>query len=131
MVRSILSLIPYQLPYSTFTLGPNPDIQRPRQNVPPAGAAPNCDCLSGGAIAGIVLGSIAGFFLLYWLIKLAYEASSSNVSETITYRGGSSRHGHPHRRKRRSSSYIEKGSPISTRRYRREVIERPAKVYVS
>ncbi|QVM11666.1 hypothetical protein D8B26_006310 [Coccidioides posadasii str. Silveira] len=98
-----------------------------RQEAPSPDNDNGCDCLSGGAIAGIVIGSIAGFFLLYWLLKLAFD--STNTSETVTYRTG--RYDHPSRHRRRSSSYVETERPVSTRRYRRDVIERPAKVYVS
>ncbi|TPX23836.1 hypothetical protein DIZ76_013179 [Coccidioides immitis] len=98
-----------------------------RQEAPSSNNGNGCDCLSGGAIAGIVIGSIAGFFLLYWLLKLAFD--STNTSETVTYRTG--RYDHPSRHRRRSSSYVETERPVSTRRYRRDVIERPAKVYVS
>ncbi|KMP03560.1 hypothetical protein CIHG_00834 [Coccidioides immitis H538.4] len=96
-----------------------------RQEAPSSNNGNGCDCLSGGAIAGIVIGSIAGFFLLYWLLKLAFD--STNTSETVTYRTG--RYDHPSRHRRRSSSYVETERPVSTRRYRRDVIERPAKVY--
>nr|KMM67475.1 hypothetical protein CPAG_03809 [Coccidioides posadasii RMSCC 3488] len=98
-----------------------------RQEAPSPNNDNGCDCLSGGAIAGIVIGSIAGFFLLYWLLKLAFD--STNTSETVTYRTG--RYDHPSRHRRRSSSYVETERPVSTRRYRRDVIERPAKVYTN
>ncbi|KAL1959930.1 hypothetical protein VTO42DRAFT_598 [Malbranchea cinnamomea] len=100
-----------------------------RQN----GGGPNdtgspCDCLSGGAISGIVIGSIAGFFLLYWLIKFWYD--SSKQTETVTqYERPTSGH-----RSRRSFYYDESSPPMSRRRkYRRDIIdvERPPKVYLN
>ncbi|CAH0015925.1 unnamed protein product [Clonostachys rhizophaga] len=33
----------------------------------------NCTQLSGGAIAGIVIGSIAGFLLLLWIIRSCFN----------------------------------------------------------
>lgn len=82
--------------------------------------------ISGGGIAGIVIGSIAGTLLLMWLWKLCSLQGACG--------GGDSDHGSVpgrgrRRRARRNSSgmeYVEK----SRSRYRNEP-RRPSKVYIT
>lgn len=100
-------------------------ILKARQNEPPTNGA--CDCLSGGEIAGIVLGSIFGSFLLWWLIRTAIRQSSD--SNTHSYQ--STRYERPVRRES-VSPYTYREKPVTrSRRYRRRSIERPAKIYIS
>ncbi|EFR01286.1 hypothetical protein MGYG_04291 [Nannizzia gypsea CBS 118893] len=125
-----------KLPLS-FTTNHQP--LQPRQYVAPA-PAPACNCLSGGAIAGIVLGSIAAFLFLWWLIRCAFLSTRVSRREptvaTTTYynRPGRSRshsgsyYSHSHggsrsgsRGRRGSASYYGGGG-----RY----VERPSKVYL-
>ncbi|KAJ5469627.1 hypothetical protein N7539_009245 [Penicillium diatomitis] len=99
--------------------------------------APN-DCpsnLTGGAIAGIVIGSIFGTLLLIWLWRfLQFPWASDDVSD-VGYRPPITRTsaGDERRRRRRRSAtvdyYVEK--PRSRSRGYREEVRRPAKVYLS
>ncbi|KAJ5725975.1 uncharacterized protein N7483_007332 [Penicillium malachiteum] len=88
--------------------------------------------LSGGAIAGIVIGSIAGTLLLMWVWHLCRMPGALSGGETdVGYRPPITRsRGH---RRRSTGSYIdvvEKPRSRSSRRYRDDV-RRPARVYVS
>ncbi|EED18585.1 conserved hypothetical protein [Talaromyces stipitatus ATCC 10500] len=104
--------------------------------------------LSGGAIAGIVIGSIAGTLLIIWLIKSCYlpgapgnrDPDGTNGAPEVVYSSSS----RP-RRERRSRGYrsgggdyveyIEK-SPVRvsrsrTRRGSVASVSRPERVYIS
>ncbi|OXN03344.1 hypothetical protein CDV58_07580 [Aspergillus fumigatus] len=96
----------------------------------------NCNCpnsISGGGIAGIVIGSIVGTLLLIWLFRVC--------SLPGAWGGGEPDHGYSggggtevrstHRRSRSSPSYVDYvDKPSRSRRYR-EDIRRPAKVYLN
>ncbi|EYE97409.1 uncharacterized protein EURHEDRAFT_409635, partial [Aspergillus ruber CBS 135680] len=88
--------------------------------------------ISGGGIAGIVIGSIAGTLLLIWLWKVCnLQGAWSGGESDVGYVPGSGTGGR--RRRRRTSSpsmveYVEKGSR-SRPRYRDEP-RRPARVYM-
>src|SRR5436190_10822801 len=85
-----------------------------------------CDCLSGGAIAGIVIGCILATWLIYCLFRLTSESGTAHDTRRYTYH---ERYDRP----RRSSHASHREKPIErTRRYHRhvEALERPPKVYI-
>ncbi|KAG5205143.1 hypothetical protein GTR04_6995 [Trichophyton interdigitale] len=108
-----------------------------REYITSAPASPQCNCLSNGAVAGIVLGSVAGVVLLLWLLRCAVASTRVSPREptmttTTTYHHRPSRsYSHSH-----SGSYRSSGGSRS--RSRRGLsyygggryIERPSKVYV-
>ncbi|KOS41425.1 hypothetical protein ACN38_g7693 [Penicillium nordicum] len=118
-------------------MAPINSILEPRQS---SGA--NCpSTISGGGIAGIVIGSIAGTLLILWLWRICRlpGALSGDTSEVgyrppITRSSTSSR---GQRQRRRPSGtyidYVEKPTSVrSARRYRdRDDLRRPAKVYMT
>ncbi|KAJ5711200.1 hypothetical protein N7488_005356 [Penicillium malachiteum] len=88
--------------------------------------------LSGGAIAGIVIGSIAGTLLLMWMWHLCRMPGALTGGEPdVGYRPPITRsRGH---RRRSTGSYIdvvEKPRSRSSRRHRDDA-RRPARVYVN
>ncbi|PLB53178.1 hypothetical protein P170DRAFT_125104 [Aspergillus steynii IBT 23096] len=93
-----------------------------------SGGSDNCpSTISGGAIAGIVIGSIAGTLLILWLFKVCALPGARDGGEPdygyVSGKGGTeTRH---RRRRRRSPSYVEyiEKPPRSVRR--------PAKVYLN
>ncbi|KAJ9296829.1 hypothetical protein DTO271G3_5028 [Paecilomyces variotii] len=86
--------------------------------------------ISGGGIAGIVIGSIAGTLLIIWIIRLCSTPGAfSGGDPDWGYRSGATDSRGRHRR-RRSDSYVIEKSPSRSRRYRDDV-RRPAKVYMS
>lgn len=87
--------------------------------------------LSGGAIAGIVIGSIVGFLLLWWIIKSLgnlgappQEKRDPAWYDDVSAMGRRSRHG---RRTSRASYYVQETQP---RRSSREVTRVVQPVYV-
>ncbi|KAJ6114705.1 hypothetical protein N7486_000483 [Penicillium sp. IBT 16267x] len=98
-----------------------------------ARASDNGGCpstISGGGIAGIVIGTIAGTLLLLWLWRLCRMPGVWSSSEPdVGYRPPVTR-----TRRRSTGSYVDviekPRSSRSTRRYRDDV-RRPAKVYLS
>uniref|UniRef100_A0A8H7N1R4 Uncharacterized protein n=1 Tax=Bionectria ochroleuca TaxID=29856 RepID=A0A8H7N1R4_BIOOC len=66
----------------------------------------NCTHLSGGAIAGIVIGSIAGFLLLLWIIRSCFNLGAPpREREKAWYKWDEEpRHHHHHRHHHRSGS---------------------------
>ncbi|KAJ5780583.1 hypothetical protein N7457_005743 [Penicillium paradoxum] len=99
----------------------------------------NCpSTISGGGIAGIVIGSIAGTLLILWLWRIFRlpGAWSGGDEPDVGYRppvvrSSTSSRGRRSRR-RPSATYVEYEKPISTRRYRdRDDVRRPAKVYLT
>lgn len=90
--------------------------------------------ISGGAIAGIVIGSIAGTLLVLWLWRVFNlpGAWSGGREPDVGYRPPITRS--RGRRKRRSrSSYVDYGEKphSSSRRRYRDDVRRPAKVYLT
>ena len=75
--------------------------------------------LSGGAIAGIVIGSIAGFLLLLWVIRscLNLGAPPQEREKWYHYKEEPKRHHHHHRSRSRRShrSSISAPPPIVVR----------------
>lgn len=96
-----------------------------------SGGSDNCpSTISGGAIAGIVIGTIAGTLLILWLFKVCALPGARNGGEpdygyVSGKGGGGTETRHRHRRRRRSPSYVEyvEKPPRSVRR--------PAKVYLN
>ncbi|KAJ5460042.1 uncharacterized protein N7458_001594 [Penicillium daleae] len=92
--------------------------------------------LSGGSIAGIVIGSIFGTLFLIWLWRFLKLPWGGDDGSDVGYRPPITRTaaGDERRRRRRRPSnvdyYVEKPRSSSSRRYRDEV-RRPAKVYLS
>ncbi|KAJ5115065.1 hypothetical protein NUU61_000824 [Penicillium alfredii] len=87
--------------------------------------------ISGGGIAGIVIGSIAGTLLVLWLWRIFRlpGAWSGGGEPDPGYRPPITRS--RGRKKRRRSSYVDYEKPGSgTRRYREDV-RRPARVYMT
>jgi hypothetical protein len=126
--RMMLTIYPTQAPINSILV--------PRQS----SEGDNCpSTIGGGAIAGIVIGSIAGTLLILWLWRVFSlpGAWSGGDKPDLGYqppivRSSASTRG---RRKRRRGSgtyvdYVEK--PTSTRRYReRDDVRRPSKVYIT
>ncbi|RAH66943.1 uncharacterized protein BO66DRAFT_394220 [Aspergillus aculeatinus CBS 121060] len=85
----------------------------------------NCpNSISGGGIAGIVLGTMAGTLLLLWLWKLCamnHEMESEPDYGETNLPTNRARHRH---RQRRSPSYYYVEKPRSS-------VRRPAKVYLN
>lgn len=95
--------------------------------------APRASCpstISGGAIAGIVIGSVAGTLLLLWLWRVCQlpGATSGGGEPDVGYRPPITRT-RGRRRRRSHVDYIEK-TPSGSRRYRDDV-RRPQKVYLA
>ncbi|KAF7137028.1 hypothetical protein CNMCM5793_006832 [Aspergillus hiratsukae] len=95
----------------------------------------NCpDSISGGGIAGIVLGTIVGTLLLIWLFRVCSlpGAPAGGDPADYGYSGGGGTEVRSTHRRRRSSpltvEYVEK--PGRSRRHRDD-IRRPAKVYLN
>jgi len=116
------------------TQAPINSILEPRQS----SGGDNCpSTIGGGAIAGIVIGSIAGTLLILWLWRVFSLPAAWSGGDTpdVGYRppivrSSASTRG---RRKRRrpSGTYVDYAEkPTSTRRYRDDV-RRPAKVYMT
>ncbi|OQE30051.1 hypothetical protein PENSTE_c002G00626 [Penicillium steckii] len=94
--------------------------------------------IGGGAIAGIVIGSIAGTLLIIWLwhIFRLPGAFSGGREPDVGYRPPSTRSRERRRRSRDGRvDYVEKPRRSSSRRYRDEYytddVRRPAKIYVT
>lgn len=89
--------------------------------------------ISGGGIAGIVIGSIAGTLLLIWLWKVCtLKGAWSGGEPDVGYVPGAGTSSRGRRRRRRTSSpsvveYVEKGSRSRPRYEPR----RPARVYMT
>ncbi|OBT68807.1 hypothetical protein VE03_02100 [Pseudogymnoascus sp. 23342-1-I1] len=90
-----------------------------------AAASPQPNCMSGGSIAGIVIGCIAGTLLLVWL----WSSLRRNTSDDGYKHGAVATSSRPYdgrRRRRRHSS--AGGRPVSRAYSTYETTERPAKV---
>ncbi|RQM06392.1 hypothetical protein DH86_00001189, partial [Scytalidium sp. 3C] len=60
-----------------------------------SGGSGSCDCLSGGAIAGIVIGCIVGTLLLVWIFStMGRDNSSSWNDDRPRHRRHSNAHSH-------------------------------------
>ncbi|KAJ5624092.1 hypothetical protein N7510_000401 [Penicillium lagena] len=112
-------------------MAPIDTILSPRQSTASSTNCPNT--LSSGAIAGIVIGTIAGTLLILWLIRLCQlpGAWSFGGEPDPGYRPPITRT-HGRRRRRRPSvvEYTEKPVSGSSRRYQTDV-RRPERVYVT
>ncbi|KAJ5455154.1 hypothetical protein N7475_010275 [Penicillium sp. IBT 31633x] len=115
-------------------MAPINSILAPRQS----SGGDNCpSTISGGAVAGIVIGSIAGTLLLLWLWRICRlpGAWSGGGEPDVGYRPPITRSSTSSRgrrsRRRPSASYVDYvEKPVSTRRYRdHDDVRRPAKVY--
>ncbi|KAL4897780.1 hypothetical protein BDV59DRAFT_168526, partial [Aspergillus ambiguus] len=103
-------------------MAPILNILQPRQQT--------SDCpstISGGGIAGIVLGTIAGTLLILWLLRLCSlpGARGGGVPDWGYSTVGGTETRHRRRRRRRSPSYYEYVEKPEHRSVRR-----PAKVYL-
>lgn len=98
----------------------------------PRASEDGCNCpstISGGGIAGIVIGSIAGTLLLLWLWRVCQlpGAWSGGGEPDVGYRPPITRSRGRRRRRSRGSTYVDYvEKPVSTSRVRR-----PAEVYLS
>ncbi|KAM5437402.1 hypothetical protein McanMca71_000984 [Microsporum canis] len=73
-------------------------------SLPKSSSSPHCDCLSDGAIAGIVVGSVAGLALLCWILKctlFSTRKSRLTAFTTTTYKL-------PYASRRQSQSHTRK-----------------------
>lgn len=108
------TMAPYlPIPVPTWTTADSPSRVVARQVVTTVTVvATNDDCancvhLTGGAIAGIVIGSIAGFLLLLWIIRSCFNLGAPpKEREKAWYKWGDEepRHHHHHRHHHRSGS---------------------------
>lgn len=116
----------------------------PRQS--PGGAAvcvpPDGTVLTGGALAGVILGTIAGTLLVLWLIKSCFnlgappgqprETAWTHDVEPVATRRRSSRHSH-HHRSHSHSGHSRRGSvgavPVMVQTSSRSP-RRPSQTYV-
>ncbi|OQD76918.1 hypothetical protein PENDEC_c003G00530 [Penicillium decumbens] len=88
--------------------------------------------ISGGGIAGIVLGSIAGTLLILWLwrvFRLPGAWSNNDAEPDVGYRAPVARSSSGRRRRRSRVDYVEK--PVSVSRRYRDDVRRPQKVYLA
>ncbi|KAL4945895.1 hypothetical protein BDV06DRAFT_183558, partial [Aspergillus oleicola] len=119
--------------------------ESPKQTLTPRQSTNDdgCNCpstISGGAIAGIVIGSIAGTLLLIWLWRTCMTTTAIHEAEKTGAPIYTSRDEYPaneatthhRRRRRRSPIYSEKGygRRSSVGRTRSDV-KRPRKVYLA
>ncbi|PWY92635.1 hypothetical protein BO70DRAFT_357773 [Aspergillus heteromorphus CBS 117.55] len=103
-------MAPVPVPMSVSSL-------RTRDEPSSVGGGGGCpSTISGGGIAGIVLGTIAGTLLLLWLFRLCTMPREEGVLTTRTQ--------HRRRRRRRSPGFYYVEKP-------RGEVRRPAKVYLS
>ncbi|OBT45001.1 hypothetical protein VE00_04163 [Pseudogymnoascus sp. WSF 3629] len=90
-----------------------------------AAASPQPNCMSGGSIAGIVIGCIAGTLFFVWL----WSALRRNTTDEGYKHGAVATSSRPYdgrRRRRRHSS--AGGRPVSRSYSTYETTERPARV---
>ncbi|KAL4930490.1 uncharacterized protein BDV17DRAFT_39708 [Aspergillus undulatus] len=101
-----------------------------------------CNCpstISGGAIAGIVIGSIAGTLLLIWLWRTCMTTTALHEAEKTGAPVYTTRDGYPaneatthhRRRRRRVSPYSEKGYGRRSSVGRGGDVRRPRRVYLA
>jgi len=84
------------------------------------GSSGSCNCMSGGTIAGIVIGTIAGTLLILWIIYTTRSSSNNPSVESVV-----------DRKRRRSSNHGSRRGSNSTYSYRdgRAYVAKPTKVY--
>lgn len=137
---SNLQSVPDSILYSTvhyLTLSPQAPITNTNTYNGPLTPRATSDCpstVSGGAIAGIVIGSVAGTLLLLWLWRVCQlpGATSGGGEPDVGYRPPITR-SRGRRSRRRSGTpyveYVEKSRSGSRRR--RDDLRRPAQVYLA
>ncbi|KAL2841506.1 hypothetical protein BJX68DRAFT_172610 [Aspergillus pseudodeflectus] len=117
----------------------------PRQSTSDSdsGGSTSCSCpstIGGGAIAGIVIGSIAGTLLLIWLWRTCMVTSAINEAEhtgtpVVVGNGGyptNEATTHYRRRRRRSPTYEYSEKPYRSRSGGdRGSVRRPRRVYLT
>ncbi|KAJ6111859.1 hypothetical protein N7523_007920 [Penicillium sp. IBT 18751x] len=88
--------------------------------------------ISGGGIAGIVLGSIAGTLLILWLWRVCSlpGAWSGGKEPDLGYRPPVTRTSSSRRRRRSRGPYVDYVEKSPSRRYRDDV-RRPQRVYIA
>ncbi|KAL2798593.1 hypothetical protein BJX66DRAFT_333959 [Aspergillus keveii] len=108
-----------------------------------SGGSTSCSCpstIGGGAIAGIVIGSIAGTLLLIWLWRTCMVTSAINEAEhtgtpVVVGNGGyptNEATTHYRRRRRRSPTYEYSEKPYRSRSGGdRGSVRRPRRVYLT
>jgi hypothetical protein len=96
-----------------------PQPQTPKLLARQVSNSSSCSCVSGGAIAGIVIGSIAGTLLIMWLIYTVRASSDTPREESSVGRS---------RRSRRSSRVGSHSTYVDRNGHAYRVRE-PSKVY--
>ncbi|CAM1502367.1 Fc.00g043510.m01.CDS01 [Cosmosporella sp. VM-42] len=127
---------PKSLPRSlgTATIPDIPTVVR-RQNAPATvtvisqrGGGAN---LSGGAIAGIVIGSVIGVLLILWIIRSCFNLGAPPQDREKFYRDAPPRRRHSHRSHSRRGSSISAPPPVFIQESRsRSRSQRPSATYV-
>lgn len=70
-----------------------------------SGNGKDSDTLTGGAIAGIVIGSIVGFLLLLWIFRSCFNLGAPPQDREFLYRDAEPKRRHHHSRRRRGHSH--------------------------
>ena len=87
--------------------------------------------LSGGAIAGIVIGSVLGVLLILWIIRSCFNLGSPPQDREKLYRDVPPRRRHSHRSHSRRASSISAPPPVFIHESRsRSRSRRPSATYV-
>ncbi|KAL4869710.1 hypothetical protein BDV12DRAFT_167530 [Aspergillus spectabilis] len=133
-------------PFDSLNINNTPHLL-PRQSTSDPSDSTSCSCpstISGGGIAGIVIGSIAGTLLLIWLWRTCmmqsaiHDAEKTGAPVMVGNSGYPSNEATTHYRRRRrrgSPVYSEKGYAVGGSRGRSAggggSVRRPRKVYLA